>query len=59
MQMFHVENELKSNKRISKTAIKSNAKIFPIYNLKQHVLQQTYIQLIKMVSRQTRAKLTV
>ena len=26
------KNELKSNKRINKTAIKSNAKIFPIYN---------------------------
>ena len=27
------QTELKSNKRINKTAMKSNAKIFPIYNL--------------------------
>ena len=33
---------LDSNKRTNKTAIKSNAKIFPIYNLKQQVSEQTY-----------------
>ena len=47
------------NKRINKTAIKNNAKIFPIYNQKQHFLEQTYMQLIKMASRQIRAKLMV
>ena len=29
---YKSENQLKLNKRIVKTAIKSNAKIFPIYN---------------------------
>ena len=42
---------------MNKTAIKSNPKIFPIYNEKQHVLEQTCTQLMKMVSRQIRATL--
>ena len=29
---YKSENQLKSNKRINKTAIESNAKMFPIYS---------------------------
>ena len=46
-------------KRINKTAVQINAKMFPIYIQKQHGLEQTYIQLIKMVSRQIRAKVII
>ena len=41
---------------LNRTARKSNAKIFPIYNQKQKSLEQTCIQLIKVVSRKIRAK---
>ena len=33
--------------------------MFPVYIQKQHGLEQTYIQLIKMVSRQIRAKVII
>ena len=32
--------------------MKIETKIFPIYNLKQHVLEETYMQLIKLVCKQ-------
>ena len=32
VKSINLKNELKSNKRINKIAIKSNGKIFPIYN---------------------------
>ena len=39
--------------------MKSNAKIFALYNWKQHGLEQTFIPLKEMVSRQKRAKLMI
>ena len=36
-----------------------NAKLFPIHSYKQHVLDQTYIQLVKIVSKEIQAKFMV
>ena len=51
------ENQLEMNKKINRTAIKGTVKIFPIYNKKRNDTEQTYIQLIKMVSSQVSSKI--